>query len=467
MEFQAYTILNHPEWACIQAKAPDSQQRTPVHLCCVIDTSGSMDSDSKLANVKNSLQFLLDFLGPEDKISIITFSDHATTILKQISVSASEKENIRARISIITSESNTNLSAGIIAVRDCLLKDSDTMKQGILLLTDGITNVGMTHTPHLVELVSKTLEPFPGTSISCIGYGMDHNVLLLQQITAVGGGSYYVVNNLEDVATVFGDILGGLVSCTFQHIRVRFPPKTEVKTRYAIQKVEEHMDVIIGDLPAGMEAVFLAKIDPSASVTLKGFAMSNHYDFELVTRVQITQDLALQTNGEAHYLRFEVLALIDQSRHYMNPYSREEDVVVMISKLAAHIQMIEEYKRNNYHSLWDMLIHELNQCKRYLENRRHISPDTPNIMSQHSSTLGRMRGISASASDDHDLPQPVSSAAFSNRMQRHISAELQSSLVPPEEEPGAGDADPGAPRGARFFPASPLLQGQPLQKKIS
>ena len=452
MEFQAYTILNHPEWACIQAKAPDSQQRTPVHLCCVIDTSGSMDSNHKLSNVKNSLQFLLDFLGPEDKISVVTFSDHATTILKQVSVSAMEKENIRARISIISIESNTNLSAGIIAVRDCLLREADSMKQGILLLTDGIANIGMTHTPHLVELVSKTLAPFPGTSISCIGYGMDHNVSLLQQITAVGGGSYYVVNNLEDVATVFGDILGGLVSCTFQHIRVQFPPKTEVKTRYAVHNSEEYTEVIIGDLPAGMEAVFLAKVDPSVAITLKGFTLANHYDFELVARVQVTQDLELQTNGEAHYLRFEVLALIDQSQHYMNRYSREEDVVTIISKLVAQIQVIEDYKKNHPHSLWDILIHELKQCKRYLENRRHISPDTPQIMSQHSSTLGRMRGISASQDQD-----PISPAVFSNRMQRHISAELQNSLAPQEEEPGA-IVEPGIPIAPQMIYLSSMLQ---------
>ena len=101
MNFQAYTLAKHPEWVCIQVKAPESKTRTPVHLCCVIDTSGSMDSYNKLEDVKRSLQFLLDFLSPEDSISVITFSETARTILSQIAVSANEKDNIRARISII------------------------------------------------------------------------------------------------------------------------------------------------------------------------------------------------------------------------------------------------------------------------------------------------------------------------------------------------------------------------------
>jgi hypothetical protein len=471
MEFQAYTILNHPEWACIHAKAPDSQQRTPVHLCCVIDTSASMDSESKLHNVKHSLQFLLDFLGPNDKISIVTFSDHANCILKQISVSLLEKENIRTRISIISSESNTNLSAGIISIQDCLLQEVGLIKQGVLLLTDGVANVGMTYPDHLVELVNKTLKPFPGTSMSCIGYGTDHNVPLLQKMSAVGGGSYYVVNNLEDVATVFGDILGGLVSCSFQNIRVRFLSKTEVKTRYAVHDSEESTEVIIGDLPAGMEAIFLAKVNPGASIMLKGFALSNHYHFDLNTHVQITSNSQLQTNGEAHYLRFEVVSLIEEARNFMNPYAKEEKVSAIISNIVLHIQIIEQYRKKDNHSLWDILLHELNQCKRYLENRRHISPDTPYIMLQHTSTLGRMRGISASASQDQDLPQPVSAAAFSNRVQRHISAELQSSLVPQSQvleesqEPGAME-EPGSPAAPRAIP-SPIIQGQPLHKNRS
>ena len=55
MNFQAYTLSKHPEWACLQVKAPESETRTPVHLCCVIDTSASMESYNKLENVKRSL----------------------------------------------------------------------------------------------------------------------------------------------------------------------------------------------------------------------------------------------------------------------------------------------------------------------------------------------------------------------------------------------------------------------------
>ena len=50
MNFQAYTLKNYPEWACLQVKTAESEVRTPVHLCFVIDTSASMKEDNKITD---------------------------------------------------------------------------------------------------------------------------------------------------------------------------------------------------------------------------------------------------------------------------------------------------------------------------------------------------------------------------------------------------------------------------------
>lgn len=442
MEFQAYTIKHHPEWACIQARAPDSQERTPVHLCCVIDTSASMKQENKLHNVKQSLQFLLDYLGPNDTLSVVTFSDNARTILHQIYADPNEKENTRTRLSLIQVESNTNLSAGIIMARKTLFsgEKASHVKQGILLLTDGIANCGITSSDRLTELIEHTLTQFPGTSVSCVGYGTDHNVLLLQKISAVGGGPYYVVNNLEDVASVFGDVLGGLVTCSLQQIRISLPPKTIVKTRYATHKTPTHLEIIIGDLPAGMNAAFLAKLDTNTPLSLQGFSLSNHYEFELSTKVITTDDETLQTNGEAHYLRFEVLNLIEETRRYVNPYVSDEDEMLQhyLQNIKTYLQAIQEYKQIHPHDLWDILLDELHMCKRHLINRNNAAPDTPHIMLQHGSYLGRMRGIAAVVSDQElQPPYPAVHSAFSNSIQRQISSQLGTQVSQePDNGPG-------------------------------
>ena len=282
MNFKVFTLSKNPEWACIQIKAPESEARVPVHLCCILDISGSMDDNNKLINVKKSLYYLLDLLGSQDKISIITFSDNAKTIINQ--VFGSEKENIRTQISFIRADSSTNLSAGIIQAHETLLTDS-TYKQGILILTDGEANAGLIKTVDIIQLVRNITNKFINTSISCIGYGLQHNTELLQNISTEGKGSYYIVNNLEAVATVFGDILGGLVSCVAQQVRVILPVGTQLKSRYTTNTILNDMEIIIGDMTAGFEAVFLAKIDRHFRVSLKGYNLLNNEYFVIESHV--------------------------------------------------------------------------------------------------------------------------------------------------------------------------------------
>lgn len=426
MNFHAYTLKNYPEWACLQVKAPPSELRSPVHLCFVIDTSASMAVDKKLDNVKRSIHFLLDFLGPYDIISIVTFSEVAKVILNKVLITAAEKENIRARISIIGTESNTNLSAGIVQSRECLLIDGDKYKQGIILLTDGIANLGLTRPADILEIVTNTIGKFVGTSISCVGYGTDHNVELLQSISTEGGGSYYVVNNLEDVACVFGDILGGLISCSAQQLRVTLPLGTEVKSRYARNVIDSIVNIIIGDMPAGMEAVFIAKIPIGTAIILKGYDLQTHNTFEITTTVDTTDDLLLNINSEAHYLRFEVLTLLDQSRVIISSFSPKDTINTHINKLNALIAKIKDYKVVAPHSLWDVLLEELDSCVKSLNTPYSTIFDTPSIMTQHAGYLGRMRGLPAKTSPDlTQLPR-----GFSNSIQRQISSELSAQVIP-------------------------------------
>lgn len=440
MKFQAVSLQNHPEWSMIRIKAPNSDERTPVHLCCVIDVSASMASNYKLENVKQSLTFLLDFLGPSDKISIITFSEKAKVIVNRVSVTNDEKENIRMRISLINVISNTNLSDGIIASHECLDLDTDIVKQGVLLLTDGVANMGVTKTPELLELVRATTTKFPGTTMSCIGYGTDHNVDLLRDISAESGGSYYVVNNLDDVAAVFGDILGALMSCSFQRLRITLPIGTEVKTRYGVETIAEndggYIEVNVGDLPAGMEAVVLAKVGVGVQIGMKGFDLHNHTTFAMGCSVTIasTDDVELETSGEAHYLRFEVLGIVEGVRTLLSAAVTRERVIEEAHRINTCITYITEYSSTHPHTLWDVLLEELRNCKDMLKGHRRGNRESSQVLGQRTMYLANMRGIPATCSQPYTEgmapPAPSVIRTFSNAVQQSISSQLQTTCTP-------------------------------------
>ncbi len=436
MNVVATQINTYPEYACIQVKATDTVIRPPVHLCVILDTSASMDADNKLENVRNSIKFMLDFLGPNDKLSIVTFSQNAKIVVNQTSITPSEKENVNTCISLIKSETNTNLSAGIITCQDCLLNDS-AYKQGILLLTDGHTNVGLRDTADITKLSSNLVKLFPGTSISCIGYGTDHNAELLQGISSEGGATYYVVNDIEDVAQVFGDVLGGLLTCVAQKVTISLPDNTEVKTRYAVHRALNKTEVMIGDMPSGMEASIIAKVGIGQAVNVKGYDLRTHENFAILSSVGQNNDESVQSQCEAHYIRFIVLDLIEKSRKLllgsdlpMDEYKKIlEGVISEIDKCCEWIQAFKTVKVN---ALWDILLEELRECNTNLQNyikgaKRQESHSSAQVMAQRTTYLGRMKGIAARCiSTPHDGLY----RKFSNPAQNQLSQHLQNTLSP-------------------------------------
>ncbi len=441
MKFNATAINKYPGFACIEVKADENATRKPVHLCVVLDTSASMDSDNKLENVRQSMKYMIDFLGPKDKLSIVTFSQVARIVMNSIAITNEEKENIRTRISLIRPESNTNLSGGVIAAQDCLSSES-CFKQGVLILTDGHANVGVTGPKDIVKLSTNLSRLFNGTSISTIGYGTDHNVELLQDISSEGGGSYYVVNDMEDVAQVFGDILGGLLSCVAQQVTVQLPLGCEIKTRYAVHTNDRGVDVVIGDMPAGMVGAFIAKLEKNSEVNMRGFDLITNENVFSMNLVSENNDEVVQTECEAHYLRFVVLELIEKARKVLN--GTDKNITEIINDIHKYSMEIVNYKDKNVNSLWDMLLEELKECGESLEHYKVNgggidSQTSAKVMGQRTTFLGRMKGVAAKGTTPHLvrqvacgvgsselLPGPTTlSRGFSNFAQRQISSQLQ------------------------------------------
>ena len=71
----------------------------------------------------------------------------------------------------------------------------------------------------------------PPVTLHTFGYGKDHNAKLLGELAATTrDGSYYFVNNEQDVSTAFGDALGGVLSVVAQNVMLTITPSTILTT---------------------------------------------------------------------------------------------------------------------------------------------------------------------------------------------------------------------------------------------
>ena len=298
----AYQLSTGESLVRITGEARETHIET--HTIILLDLSGSMNANGKLASVTRSLHFMLDLMMPSDRLSLVTFEQDAKVRFSRLALTAENKEVVRITLGRLVADGGTNLSAGIVRSRECLFAPSDVgarMKQSILLLTDGHANVGVYDPPSVLRHVGALLADHPGLTVSTIGYGTDHNADLRSQIATQGSGSYNVVSNIEDVATVFGDILGGIQTCIAQQMKLLIPSAAVTQlTPFLATTAENLTTITLGDLPAGGEHVVLLNGLTQAMGTLTLRA----YETETGRPVEITFPLRTDpTDSEAAFGR--------------------------------------------------------------------------------------------------------------------------------------------------------------------
>jgi uncharacterized protein YegL len=375
--------------------------KQPIHLCVLIDTSGSMEENNKLNNVITSLTFLLDHMSSNDYLSVITFD--ITAKLKVINKKLTEegKVEIKTIIASLVAGGGTNMSDALQKSSLTLMKDTN-FKQCILLLTDGHANIGSINPDELIPLVTNSISY---TSFTSIGYGTDHNTNLLKSIATEGGGSYNVVSSLEDTASVFGDILGGLQTCIAQNVLIEYPTSSELLTSYAIR----NNDVYIGDLQSESEVyVFSNKqpigisgknLDGSHFIAVPVFDSSNNE--QIITAYKRQQVASLMSDIQKD---ITVVGISDEKKAIYR-----EKIIILQGEIQGMLE----------NEMKDLLLNQLNKCIDILDTSHLDLVNVTVLMSQNSTAIGTGRGM-ISGDAHYGIMSP-----FANSIQRNISTGMR------------------------------------------
>ncbi len=119
----------------------DSAYFMPVNLVFVLDISGSMGQEGKLALMKTALHRLVDILRPEDRIGLVVYADKATTVMP--STTGNQKEAIRKAVKTLSCGGYTAGGAGIALGYEVLRSNFiPNGRNELIIITDGAFNKG-------------------------------------------------------------------------------------------------------------------------------------------------------------------------------------------------------------------------------------------------------------------------------------------------------------------------------------
>ncbi len=204
----------------IEGEAPPADGRVPLNLSLVLDRSGSM-MGSKLAAARRAAAMLVRRLRPEDVVSVVAYDDEVRVVAEP--ATGEDQAHLPARIEAVEAGGSTNLSGGWLLGRELVGRNvrEDGMNR-ILLLTDGLANVGITDPLTLVELCRAAAGA--GITTTTIGFGADYDEDLLREMADAGRGNTYYIETVDQAGGIFEEELEGLLALSAQNVRVSVAP---------------------------------------------------------------------------------------------------------------------------------------------------------------------------------------------------------------------------------------------------
>ena len=246
----------------ISAPSISRMVRPPLNLVVLLDTSGSMSTNNKLNRTQDALSHLWSVLRPDDRFTLVTFADNARVLHPNQFVGSTTTPPIG--ISLLQAEGGTNLYAGLEkAYRELKIGDTEQNLDRLLLISDGKANIGPSSQAQLKKQVTSYTND--GYTVSAIGIGTDYNERTLRMITDIGGGSYYLATNPNDVATAMEIEMSNSASIAARETAIEFSFPQGIRPiqffGWFPEMDEEKTRIHLGELYSSLQKQIFIEVD--------------------------------------------------------------------------------------------------------------------------------------------------------------------------------------------------------------
>ncbi|KAM5587249.1 hypothetical protein ABKV19_005935 [Rosa sericea] len=196
--------------------------RTPIDLVTVLDVSGSMQG-TKISLLKQAVTFVIENLGPSDRLSIVSFSSSSRRVFPLRRMSVDGRESAILAIESLRAGGATNIAEGLKKGTKVLEDRRERNPvSSIILLSDGIDTYNRTANRLLNQLPdsirsSNMQHEIP---VHTFGFGYDHDPNIMHAISDLSGGTFSFIESVGMIQDSFALCIGGLLSVVAQEVRL-------------------------------------------------------------------------------------------------------------------------------------------------------------------------------------------------------------------------------------------------------
>ena len=290
----------------------------PKDVCFVIDVSGSMQEQNRIASARDAVKFCLKALNPGDRFALITFSTGVEVFGDGLTDATPEAiEKAVAHVEKLEARGGTDMCRAALEALGMVAGGDRPYL--VVLATDGKPTVGVTETDEIVKKVEEAnranVRVFP------FGIAEQLNVVLLDRIAeATRGYSEYVAPGREIEAKI---------SSFFR--KVSHPVLSDLKLDFGTIKVTDLYPGQIPDLFRGSQIVAFGRFEGSGDVAVKLTGAVEGKGQTFAHDASFPKENAANDFLAQLWARRKIAYLLDQIR--LHGETKElEDEVVRLSK---------------------------------------------------------------------------------------------------------------------------------------
>lgn len=249
-------------------------ERTPANISLVIDRSGSMRGQ-KMIKAREAAKMAINRLGLGDIASVVVFDHKIDTLVNARKVT--DPGAFHGPIDTIAARGNTAIYAAVEeAARQIRRNRSSGRLNRIILISDGIANVGPSQPQHFEDLGQRL--GGQGISVSTIGLGKRYNEDLMAMLAASSDGNHAFARTVTDLTKIFNQEFDEVLSVAGQEVEIIIRTKSGVTPLRTLGRKSiingNEVRIKINQVYGTAEYKLLLELDiePGASTTPKEIA---------------------------------------------------------------------------------------------------------------------------------------------------------------------------------------------------